>query len=300
MTRWTLDDIPDQTGRTALVTGANSGLGLATARELGRRGGRVLMACRNASKAEQALADLRAEVPGIQAEVVPLDLSSLASVDAAAEDVAGRVDALDLLVNNAGVMAVGKGTTADGFEVQIGTNHLGHFALTGRLLPLLRRADAPRVVTVSSLAHLIGRIDFDDLMGDRRYGRWRAYAQSKLANLLFTAELDRRLGDELTAVAAHPGYAATHLQEGQGQPFFELLMKVGNGVFAQSGDSGALPSLRAATDPTAKGNDFFGPGLLEMRGAPVKVGRSAAAKDPVVAARLWELSEELTGVTVGV
>jgi NAD(P)-dependent dehydrogenase (short-subunit alcohol dehydrogenase family) len=300
MTRWTTDDIPDLSGRTALVTGANSGLGYETALQLGRHGARVLLACRNATKAQGALDALRAAVPGLQAEIVPLDLSSLASVDAAAEDVAGRVGTLDLLVNNAGVMAVGKGRTAEGFETQLGTNHLGHFALTGRLLPLLLRADAPRVVTVSSRAHVIGRIDFDDLMGERRYGRWRAYGQSKLANLLFAAELDRRLGDRLTSVAAHPGYAATHLQQGQGQPLFEKLMALGNALAAQSAAQGAWPSLRAATDPAVEGNDFFGPHLLELRGAPVRVGRTSAAKDPVAAARLWDVSEELTGVRVAV
>jgi NAD(P)-dependent dehydrogenase (short-subunit alcohol dehydrogenase family) len=289
--------MPDLTGRTAVVTGANSGLGFQTALGLGRRGAHVLMACRNPQKAREALDRLNAMAPESKAELVPLDLSSLASVEAAATEIGQQVERIDLLVNNAGVMAVGKGTTSDGFETQLGTNHLGHFALTGRLLPLLLRAETPRVVTIASLAHLLGRIDFDDLMGDKRYGRWRAYGQSKLANLLFTAELDRRYGQQLTSVAAHPGYASTHLQQGQGQAFVELMMKVGNAVMAQSDEQGAWPSLRAATDPSAKGNDYFGPHLLELRGAPVHVGRTGQAKDAVSAARLWQVSEDLTGVT---
>jgi len=297
MRRWTLADIPDQSGRTILVTGANSGLGFHTAQELARKGARVLMACRNPARAEDALQRVKEAVPGGHAELVALDLASLASVEEAAKDVAHRTSSLDVVVNNAGIMAVGKSTTADGFESQLGTNHLGHFAMTGRLLPLLLAAEHPRVVTVSSYAHKIGKIDFHDLMGDKRYGRWSAYAQSKLANLLFTAELDRRYGDRLTAVAAHPGYASTHLQEGQGQAFFELLMKVGNRLFAQSDAMGAWPSLRAATDPDARGDDYYGPhALMELRGNPVKVGRVPAAKDVAVARHLWAVSEELTGV----
>lgn len=297
MTRWTPDDMPDLTGRTAVVTGANSGLGFQTALGLGRRGAHVLMACRNPQKAQDALDRLNTMAPESKAELVSLDLSSLSSVGYAAAEIGRRVDRLDLLVNNAGVMAVGKGTTSDGFETQFGTNHLGHFALTGQLLPLLQLAEAPRVVTISSRAHVIGHVNFDDLMGEHRYHRWRAYGQSKLANLLFSSELDRRYGDTLTSVAAHPGYAATHLQQGQGQKFFEWVMKMGNRVMAQSDEQGAWPSLRAATDPVAKGNDYFGPHLLELRGHPVHVGRAQAAKDAVAAARLWQVSEDLTGVT---
>jgi NAD(P)-dependent dehydrogenase (short-subunit alcohol dehydrogenase family) len=199
-------------------------------------------------------------------------------------------------VNNAGIMAVGEGRTEDGFELQLGTNHLGHFALTGRLLPLLLKGSSPRVVTVSSYAHKIGKIDFEDLMGEKGYRRWRAYGQSKLANLLFTAELDRRAGDRLMALAAHPGYANTHLQQGQGMRLFEPLMKLGNTILAQSDAQGAWPSLRAATDPEAHGNQYFGPHFFELRGHPVPTGRTRAAQDSETARRLWEMSEELTGV----
>jgi NAD(P)-dependent dehydrogenase (short-subunit alcohol dehydrogenase family) len=296
MTRWTPTDMPDQSGRTALVTGANSGLGLQTSLELARKGARVLMACRNPQKAQAALARVRGEVPNAQAELVSLDLASLDSIEAAADDVAGRTKALDLLVNNAGVMAVPKATTADGFEMQLGTNHLGHFALTGRLLPLLLAADAPRVVTVSSGAHVIGSIDFADLQAEQGYARWRRYGQSKLANLLFTSELHRRAGGRLLAAAAHPGYAATHLQEGQGQPLFEALMKVGNKVLAQSDSQGAWPSLYAATMPDVLGDSYYGPHLMGLRGHPVPTWRTPAAKDPETARRLWDVSEELTKV----
>jgi NAD(P)-dependent dehydrogenase (short-subunit alcohol dehydrogenase family) len=286
MTRWTPTHMPDQTGRTALVTGANSGLGFQTSLELARHGARVLMACRNPARADAALGRLRLEVPNATVELVAMDLASLASVEEAAADVASRVDALDLLVNNAGVMAVPEGRTVDGFETQLGTNHLGHFALTGRLLPLLLAAPAARVVTVSSGAHIVGKIHFEDLQAEHGYDRWRRYGQSKLANLLFTSELQKRAGGALLAVAAHPGYASTHLQEGQGQPFFEALMKVGNVVLAQSDAQGAWPSLYAATMPSVAGNDYYGPLILGLRGYPVKTWRTGAAKSTADAARL--------------
>jgi NAD(P)-dependent dehydrogenase (short-subunit alcohol dehydrogenase family) len=294
MTRWTPADIPDQSGRTALVTGANSGLGFQTSLELARHGARVLMACRNPARAEAALSRVRAEVPNASVELVALDLASLASIEAAAADVAGRTKALDLLVNNAGVMALPKSTTADGFEMQFGTNHLGHFALTGRLVPLLRAATAPRVVNVSSGAHKMGTMDFADLMGEKDYRRWGAYGQSKLANLLFTFELDRRAGGWLLAAAGHPGYASTHLQQGQGRPLVELLMKIGNATLAQSDAMGARPQLYAATMPDVKGNDYYGPQLLELRGNPRKVDRTKKAKDSEAARKLWDISEEIT------
>jgi NAD(P)-dependent dehydrogenase (short-subunit alcohol dehydrogenase family) len=296
MTRWTSSDLPDQTGRTVLVTGANSGLGFQTSLELARRGARVLMACRNPGRAEDALGRVRQEVPGAAAELVSLDLSSLDSVEHAAEEVASRVPHLDLLVNNAGIMAVPEGRTADGFELQFGTNHLGHFALTGRLLPTLLAADAPRVVTVSSTAHIMGKINFADLHATGGYGRWKAYGQSKLANLLFASELQRRAGGRILSASAHPGYAATHLQEHQGQAAFQVLMNVGNKLLAQSDAAGAWPSLYAAAMPEVTGNDFYGP-RLTVRGYPVKAWRTASAKDATVARTLWDVSEELTKVT---
>ena len=290
--------MPDQSGRVALVTGANSGLGLHTSIGLARKGARVLMACRDAGRAGRALVQVQAAAPGAAVELVSLDLASLASVEAAAADVAGRTSALDLLVDNAGVMAPPRTTTADGFELQLGTNHLGHFALTGRLLPLLLAAPAPRVVVVSSGAHKIGKIAFEDLQSERSYSRWGAYGQSKLANLLFARELDRRsAATPLLVAAAHPGYAATHLQSGQGSFLLEALMKVGNVVLAQSDADGALPSLYAATMPDVRRGDYWGPAFAELRGEPKRVGRARSAQDDAVAARLWTESERLTGVT---
>jgi NAD(P)-dependent dehydrogenase (short-subunit alcohol dehydrogenase family) len=295
---WTADDIPDQRGRRAIVTGANSGLGLVIARELARKGATVVLACRNVEKGEAALAGIRAEVPGADAELAALDLASLASVRAFA---AAQDAPLDLLVNNAGLMAPPRGTTADGFELQLGTNHLGHFALTGLLLDRLRAAPAPRVVTLSSGAHRMGRIDFDDLQGERRYRRWRAYGQSKLANLLFMLELDRRAraaGWPLVSVAAHPGYAATNLQFAAPPLLDRAGMRVLNVVVAQSADQGALPALYAATVPDLPGGSYVGPGgPAELRGSPRPAGMSRRAQDPGTARRLWDVSEALTGVT---
>jgi NAD(P)-dependent dehydrogenase (short-subunit alcohol dehydrogenase family) len=296
MTRWTPDDIPDQSGRTVLVTGANSGLGFHTTLELARKGARVLMACRNPAKAETALGLVRKELPGGSVELVALDLASLNSIERAADDVALRLQRLDLLVNNAGIMAVPYGLTADGFEMQFGTNHLGHFALTGRLLPLLLAAAEPRVVTISSGAHVIGKLHFDDLPAANGYQRWRRYGQSKLANLLFTSELQRRAGGRILSAAAHPGYAATHLQQGQGQPAFEALMRVGNKVLAQSDRQGAWPSLYAATMPDVIGDSYYGPHLMGLRGHPVSTWRAASAKSTEDARKLWDISEELTKV----
>ena len=301
---WTDEDLPPQTGRTALVTGASSGLGLASTVALARAGARVLLAVRDPARGEAALTRVRAEVPSARAELVPLDLASLRSVASAAEEVAARVDALDLLLDNAGVMAVPRQVTEDGFERQMATNHLGHFALTGHLLPLLLRAGEqgrdPRVVVTSSGAHHLGRLDLADLAGTRSYGRWRAYGASKLANLLFVRELDRRLRERdlpLLAVAAHPGWAATHLQSGQGNRVLESALRLGNLLVAQSERAGAWPLLHAATMPDVQGGEYFGPdGPGELRGHPARVGRSAAARDDALARGLWERSEELTGV----
>jgi NAD(P)-dependent dehydrogenase (short-subunit alcohol dehydrogenase family) len=302
---WTAADIPDQAGRTAVVTGATSGLGLASARSLAAAGARVLLAARNPSKAEGARDEVAAVATGPDPEVIVLDLADLESVRAGAADIAERAPSLDVLMNNAGVMALPLARTAQGFEMQLGTNHLGHFALTGLLLPQLLAAPASRVVTTSSNMHKTGRMRWDDLQGERRYRRWPAYGQSKLANLLFTYELDRRARAEdatLVAAAAHPGYAATHLQaaapEASGRALVGQVMELGNSLFAQPAEAGALPQLYAATMPDVRGGDYFGPdGLAEMRGAPVRVTSTRRARDREAAARLWEVSERLTGVS---
>ena len=282
------------------MTGANSGLGLATARELARAGARVVMACRNLGKGEEARLAIAGAVPGAQLELEELDLSSLDSVRAFAERYRAEHDGLDLLINNAGVMAPPRGRTADGFELQFGTNHLGHFALTGLLIGTMEGRDDARVVTLSSTAHRTGRIAFDNLGGDRHYFRWRAYGQSKLANLLFALELERRLraaGSSIKSMAAHPGYAATNLQFAAPPLVDRLVMRVGNAVIAQSEEMGALPTLYAATEPGLAGGTYVGPdGLGEQRGHPKPVSPNRAARDEDVARRLWEVSEEMTGV----
>jgi NAD(P)-dependent dehydrogenase (short-subunit alcohol dehydrogenase family) len=298
---WTAEQIPDQAGRTAVVTGANSGLGLVAARELARAGADVVLACRNAEKGEAAVESIRAVVPGARVAVEALDLSSLASVRDFAERFAAGHESLDLLINNAGVMAPPRRETADGFELQFGTNHLGHFALTGLLLGKLEGREDARVVTLSSGAHKLGRIDFDDLQRRRRYFRWTVYGQSKLANILFARELDRRLreaGSTVKSLAAHPGYAATNLQSAAPPALDRALMAVTNRLLAQSAEMGALPELYAATRPNLDGGLFIGPdGWEEQRGHPKVVFPSRAGQDAVTAARLWEASEELTGVS---
>jgi len=306
--KWTAADIPDQTGRTFMVTGANSGLGKQTAKELAGAGATVLMACRNAAKAADARDEIAAAHPGASLEIVSLDLSDLSSVEAAAAEVNARPGGLDVLINNAGVMVPPQRETKDGFELQFGTNHLGHFALTGRLIEKLLAAEAPRVVTVSSVAHRAGKMDFEDLNWSKRYSRWPAYGRSKLSNLLFTLELARRAeaaGTNLIAAAAHPGFAATNLQTagvglGSAGALLKPFMKVGNLIFAQSDAMGALPSLYAATAPGVEGDDYFGPdGPGEQRGHPKRVGRTGRAASGDDAKRLWEVSEELTGVSFG-
>jgi NAD(P)-dependent dehydrogenase (short-subunit alcohol dehydrogenase family) len=296
--------MPDQAGRTVLVTGASSGLGLRSAEALAARGARVLMACRNETKAAAAREQVASGASGPPPEVVLLDLADLSSVRAGAEKVAGSVDRLDVLMNNAGVMAVPLSRTADGFEMQFGTNHLGHFALTGLLLPLLGQAPAPRVVTTSSHMHRSGRIAWDDLAAERRYRRWPVYSRTKLANLLFAYELDRRArqaGSNLLSVAAHPGYAATHLQlagsEQSGRRLTARVMSLGNHLIAQTDAMGALPQLYAATAPGVEGGQYLGPDrFFQLRGHPTKVSSSRRSRDPEAARRLWQVSQELTGV----
>jgi NAD(P)-dependent dehydrogenase (short-subunit alcohol dehydrogenase family) len=298
--RWDADRIPDQTGRIAVVTGANSGLGLVTARELARKGALVVLACRNMDKGQPARAEVERVASGPPPELEELDLASLDSVRAFAERFTVSHDGLDLLINNAGVMAPPRRRTADGFELQFGTNHLGHFALTGLLLPLMEGRDDARVVTLSSTAHKMGRISFDNLNGDRRYFRWNAYGQSKLANLLFALELDRRLRASRSTVkslAAHPGYAVTNLQSAAAPLVDRLVMKLGNAVIAQSDELGALPTLYAATEPGLEGSTYVGPdGPGEQRGRPTIVKPSRAARDKRTARRLWDVSADLTGV----
>jgi NAD(P)-dependent dehydrogenase (short-subunit alcohol dehydrogenase family) len=289
--KWTAADLPRQDGRTFVVTGANSGIGLEAARELGRAGARVVLAVRNTEKGEQAAASIQG-----QTEVRRLDLSDLGSVRAFADAWEGDVD---VLINNAGIMAVPEQRTKDGFEMQIGTNHLGHFALTNLLLPHVTE----RVVTVASTAHRQGEIDLDDLNWERRgYSAWRAYGQSKLANLLFTMELQRRLGEagsNVRATAAHPGWAATNLQSNTGSRLQTIGLAIGNRLIAQSQERGAWPTLFAAT-ADIPGNSYVGPdGFQEGRGHPKLVGRTRAAQDGAVARGLWTLSEELTGVPFG-
>jgi NAD(P)-dependent dehydrogenase (short-subunit alcohol dehydrogenase family) len=294
--KWTVEDMPSQKGRVAIVTGANSGIGYESARALARRGAHVVMACRNPDKGNDALERIRAESPAGSLELGELDLSRLRSVRPFVEGFTAAHSRLDLLVANAGVMMPPKRTqTEDGFELQIGTNHLGHFALVGRLLPLLNATDGARVVVVSSAAYKFATIDFDDLMWKRRrYSKVKAYSQSKLANLLFAYELQRRLeqaGASTIATAAHPGWTATNLQ--RDASFFRWL----NPLLGMQPEQGALPTLYAATSPDAGGADFIGPdGMLEMRGWPTKVASTGASHDETAAQRLWGVSEQLTGV----
>jgi len=297
---WDVQDIPDQSGRTAVVTGANSGLGLVTARELARAGASVVLACRNLEKGHAAVDEVRAAAPGAQVQLEELDLASLASVRGFAERFNATHDGLDLLINNAGVMGTPRRRTADGFELQFGTNHLGHFALTTALLEQMEGREDARVVTLSSTAHKMGHINFDNLNGDRHYFRWNAYGQSKLANLLFALELDRRLradGSTVKSLAAHPGYAATNLQSA-GPPLFDrLVMVASNALIAQSDEMGALPTLYAATQPGLDGGTYVGPdSFREQRGHPTIVQPNGRARDPETARRLWDVSERMTAV----
>jgi NAD(P)-dependent dehydrogenase (short-subunit alcohol dehydrogenase family) len=301
---WTVADVPGQQGRTAVVTGANSGIGYWAALALARRGAVTVLACRDAGRGKQAAARIEAAAPDADVRVVALDLASLASVRDAAAQITAQHERLDLLINNAGLMMPPAGTTADGFELQFGTNHLGHFALTGALLPRMLRVAGSRVVTVSSNAHRTGRIDFTDLNWQRRaYRRLPSYAQSKLANLLFTFELDRRLraaGRPVSALAAHPGYAGTHLvvngRFGRSSGGAASILDAVNRRVSQSPEAGAWPTLMAAT-ADLPGSTYCGPsGLGESAGPPQLVGWSRQAGDVDAQRALWDLSEETTGI----
>ena len=296
MNQWTFQDIPDQAGRTAIVTGANTGIGLETARMLALKGANVVLACRSMERAKGALDKILAEKPAGRVSASALDLSDLESVASFAASFGAKHERLDLLINNAGVMVPPLGRTKQGFELQFGTNHLGHFALTARLLPLLERTPGARIVVVSSTAQNFGRIVMDDLNWERRsYGAWPAYGQSKLANMMFALELQRRLaatGSKVLVTAAHPGWTATDLQrESRVTQFF-------NPFFAMKPPEGALPTLRAATDPAAGPASYWGPSrFFELSGPPVTARIPARARDEALAAKLFDVSEKLTGVS---
>ncbi|MEE8186124.1 MAG: oxidoreductase [Nitrososphaerales archaeon] len=292
---WTRDDIPDLAGKTIIVTGGNSGLGFETSRAIAARGANVIMACRSIEKGEAAAHQIRGETPEATLEVMTLDLADLSSVLRFTEEFIKRGTSLDILFNNSGVMALPeRKETKDGFEMQFGTNHLGHFALTGLLMDLIQSSPHARVVTTSSNGHKMGKVEFDNLNAERSYGRWGAYGLSKLSNLLFTYELQRRMeraGNNVIAVAAHPGYAATNLQ--RHTAIFRFL----NHIMAQNPAMGALPQLYAATAPDVHGGDYIGPdGFWEQRGYPLKVQSNELSHDKELAERLWEVSEKLTGV----
>lgn len=293
--QWTSENIPDQSGRVAIVTGANSGIGYETARALAHKGATVIMACRSVEKGQAANRQIRDEDPRGTVAVMALDLADLSSIREFAEAFKQEYQRLDLLINNAGVMMLPNySKTADGFEMQFGTNHLGHYALTGLLLETISRTPGARVVTVSSSAVRYGHMNFDNLNAEESYDKRGAYGQSKLANLLFTAELQRRFeaaGLDAIAVAAHPGWTTTNLQQ-------HTRLRILNPIFAQDPEMGALPTLYAATSPDVRGGDYYGPdGFFEMRGHPTKVEPIDRSKDEADAKKLWEVSEELTGIS---
>ncbi len=304
--KWTANDMPDQTGKVAIVTGANSGLGFETVRGLARKNAQVVMACRDLKKGGAALQKIRQEFPAAKIELIQLDLADLDSVHSFVDTFKQRYDWLNILCNNAGIMAIPLRKTKQGFEMQFGTNHLGHFALTGLLMPvILTTSGQPRIVTTSSGLHRLGDLNFADLQWEQGYGPQKAYGRSKLANLLFTYELQRRLnaaGDNVLSLASHPGFAATNLQTAgaimEGKAFSEKMSLLMNRLFAQSAEMGALPTLYAATAPGLQGGEFTGPsGFMEMRGYPKVVDSNKKSHDEEVARKLWAVSEELTGVT---
>lgn len=294
---WKLSDIPDQTGRQVIVTGANSGLGFEVTKRLARAGASVTMACRNVAKAEAAAGQIRELVPGAKVEVAVLDLADLHSVASFAKEYAAKHDRLDVLVNNAGLMAVDRGRTADGFEMHIGVNHLGHYALTQHLLPLLIATPGSRIATMTSMGHRLGLMRFGDLMSQRPYFRWTAYTQSKLANLLFTVGLQQRLaatGAATIAVTAHPGASNTDLGY-EGHSITNRLSEFVMSHFAQPAAVGSLPMLRAVTDPAVRGGEYYGCQYV-VSGKPVRVKPALRARSTKAAEKLWNISAELTGL----
>jgi NAD(P)-dependent dehydrogenase (short-subunit alcohol dehydrogenase family) len=302
--KWTAADVPSQAGRTAVITGASTGLGFETAKVLAQRGATVLMACRDVAKARQAADRIQAGAGRASLRIVHLDLARLASVREAASEIRATCPRLDLLINNAGVMAVPRSRSEDGFELTFATNHLGHFALTGLVLDRLLETTGSRIVTVSSIGHREGVMRFDDLQFDNGYDAWQAYYQSKLANLLFTYELQARLGPvgaDTIALAAHPGNARTELWRWtprSTQALYQPQLRMVTFWFAQSAPIGALPTLRAATDPDAAGGEYYGPpGRLQYTGYPVRVESSARSHEVAAQHRLWDISERLTGVS---
>jgi len=300
---WNLDRVPDLSGRSMVVTGANSGIGYEAALAFAKRNANVILACRNQDKAKVAADRIHGEAPNARLELIPLDLSDLSSVRGFADAFRRQHSRLNVLVNNAGVMALPRRVTKDGFEMQFGTNHLGHFALTGQLLDVLLKTPGSRVVNVSSIAHKFGKIRFHDLQSETRYSKWAAYGQSKLANLLFTYELDRRLkeaGSETISVACHPGWAATNLQEAgpkmEGSKLMGRLSAWGNAMLAQDAAAGALSTVFASVEPL-RGNEYVGPTrLMGWHGPPEIIEPVGKAHDPEASRRLWEESERLTGV----
>lgn len=302
--KWTTADIPSQVGKLAIITGSNSGIGFHAAKDLARAGATVILACRNGQKATAAKDKILAEIPQAQIEIGSLDVADLKSVHEFAKKFIASDRSLDILINNAGIMAVlDRRVSPDGFEMQFATNHLGHFALTGLLLPALLSTTGSRVVSVASLAHRTGTMYFNDLQFEKKYKPWAAYAQSKLSNILFALELDRRLkilSANVESLVVHPGLSDTQLGingPGSKNKFLSVVAKVVSPLICQSEEQGALPTLRAATDPAAKGGEYYGPrGFLEWGGSPVKVHCTSEASDREVAAKLWKMSEDLTQV----
>ncbi|WP_420629328.1 oxidoreductase [Candidatus Leptofilum sp.] len=302
--KWTQNDMPDLTGKVVIITGANSGLGLESTKAVAAKGATIVMACRNLSKAEKAKAEVLQVVPNAKLDVMALDNASLASVRAFADAFKAKYDRLDILLNNAGVMAIPRTETEDGFEMQLGVNHLAHFALTGLLLDVLTKTPGSRVHNTSSSAAFRGELNFDDLMGEKEYGRWTAYGQSKLANAAFATELDRRLkeaGHDIIANSSHPGLVMTNLQtnslEQSGRPLFErILYPIAERLMAQDISMGVLPQLYASVAPDVKGGVFYGPKTFRVRGYPAEQECNDVLNDAAALKRFWEVSEELTGI----